>query len=155
LSKLPFTPKLRRFGLAQNGIVLGILGFSFFFFKKKKEIIKKKKIIKIKKGKLGWLWPPHTGCMGWPKPPPGLWGWSGHPERPHKKKKKKTKWVWGWLRPPYTSRRGWLEPPPWPKWGGPATAFLGKGVALATPDFLDFLFFFFFFNFLLFFKKKT
>jgi hypothetical protein len=29
---------------------------------------------------LGWLWPPLTGHMGWLKPPPGPWGWSGHPQ---------------------------------------------------------------------------
>jgi hypothetical protein len=48
LSKLPFAPKLRRFGLAQNGVVLGILGF-FFFLKKRRKLKKKRK----KKGKIG------------------------------------------------------------------------------------------------------
>jgi hypothetical protein len=33
--------------------------------------------------------PPHTGRMGVAEATPGLWGWSGHPERPKKKKKKK------------------------------------------------------------------
>jgi hypothetical protein len=72
-------PKRRRF--AQNGVVLAISDFSFFFlfFSKRKK----------KKGNRGWLWPPHTAGMGWPKPPPGLWGWSGHPEKPPRKKKKK------------------------------------------------------------------
>jgi hypothetical protein len=39
----------------------------------------------------GWLRPPHTASMGWPKPPPGLWGWSGHPKS--HQEKKKMKWV--------------------------------------------------------------
>jgi hypothetical protein len=115
LSKLPFTPKRRRF--AQNGVVLGILGFTFFFFffEKKKEIKKKKK--KKKKGR-------NRG--GWSHPLPKIWGgrttpflakgWSATPYRPYgggrshprplgvvrpprkakkKKKNKKTKkWVW-------------------------------------------------------------
>jgi hypothetical protein len=104
LFKLPSTPKLRRFGLVQNDIVLH---FMFFFFLKKKRKLKKKK----KKGKSGWLepppsqkwggrttpflakgWlrPPHTGRMGVAKATPGLWGWSGHPKRPKKERKK---WV--------------------------------------------------------------
>jgi hypothetical protein len=37
----------------------------------------------------GWLRPPHTAGMGWPKPPPGLWGWSDHPESHQEKKKTK------------------------------------------------------------------
>jgi hypothetical protein len=77
----------------------------------------------------GWLRPPHTGRMGVAEATPGLWGWSGHPERPKKKKKKKRKnafWplgvagpppsAWGWLRTPLAGRRWWLRPPPCP-WG--------------------------------------
>jgi hypothetical protein len=79
----------------------------------------------------GWLRPPHTAGMGWPKPAPGLWGWFDHPEshqeKKKKKKKKKTKWVCavgggrttpkglGWLRPPPTTTPrplGVVRPPP-------------------------------------------
>jgi hypothetical protein len=75
-----------------------ILVYLFIFFKKK---LKKKKgesgvALAQKWGgrttpflAKGWLQPPHTARMGWPKPPPGLWGWSGHPESHQEKKKKK------------------------------------------------------------------
>jgi hypothetical protein len=77
-------------------------------FENKKEIKKEKR---KKKGEIGvagatpcpkngmagppHFWPrggrpPHTGCMGVAEATLGLWGWSGHPERP---KKKKGKWV--------------------------------------------------------------
>jgi hypothetical protein len=128
MSIIPSTPKLRHFGLVQNGVVLQIL--VFFFFEKKKEIEKKKK--KKKEEKKGWLEPPLAQKMGWPDHPifgqgvaeatPGLWGWSGHPERP-KKKKKNVKMgfgLWGWpdhplglgggFGTPPTGRRGWLRP---------------------------------------------
>jgi hypothetical protein len=123
LSKLPFTPKLRRF--AQNGVVLGILGFSFFFFLKKKEGNKKKR-----RKKSGWLRPPHTGRMGVAEATPGLCGWSGHPERPKKKKKRKNGFwplgvagpppkAWGGFGHPHTAGMGWPKPPPGPRgWAG-------------------------------------
>jgi hypothetical protein len=39
--------------------------------------------------------------MGWPKPPPGPKGWSGHPKRPKKKKKERMRFgLWGWLDHP-------------------------------------------------------
>jgi hypothetical protein len=55
----------------------------------------------------GWLWPPHVAGMGWPKPPPGLWGWSGHPESHQEKKKKNEMGLcrWGW---PDHSLRAWV-----------------------------------------------
>jgi hypothetical protein len=42
---IPSTPKLRRFGLGQNGVVLQILGFNFFFRKNKEKKKKKKEIM--------------------------------------------------------------------------------------------------------------
>jgi hypothetical protein len=83
---------------------------------------------------------------------PGLWGWSGHPERPKKKKKKKKrkKWVWdfgggrttprawGWLRTPPTAGRGCPKPPPGPRgWSGHPQ----------NPKPIFFVFFFFFLAF--------
>jgi hypothetical protein len=81
--------------------------------------------------------PPHfwpkggrTGCMGVAEATLGLWGWSGHPERPKKKKNGKMGFgLWGWpnhpLGPgggfgtPPTGRRGWPKPPPGPSgWSG-------------------------------------
>jgi hypothetical protein len=73
LSKLPFTPKLRRFGLVQNGVVLGILGFIIIIFFKKGRKLKKKG------GEIGVAKPPHAGRMGVIRPP----------RKATKKKKKK------------------------------------------------------------------
>jgi hypothetical protein len=46
------------------------------------------------------FWPSPTASMGWPKPPPGPWGWSGHPKRPKRKKERKKERMglgfWGW-----------------------------------------------------------
>jgi hypothetical protein len=40
---------------------------------------------------------PQIGRIGWSKPPSGLWGWSGHPQ---KAKKQKMVWVLGVAGPP-------------------------------------------------------
>jgi hypothetical protein len=81
---IPSTPKLRRFGLVQNGIVLQILGF---FFNEKRRKLKKKKKKKEEEGRNRAGQPPHTGRMGVAEATLGLWGWSGHLERPKKKKR--------------------------------------------------------------------
>jgi hypothetical protein len=81
---------------AQNGVVLGILGFRFFFFfflKKKKEIKKKKKKKKKKREIAGWLAePPLAQKWGGPatKGPLGKNGAVGVPPFLGK----------GWLQPP-------------------------------------------------------
>jgi hypothetical protein len=99
---------------------LGILGFRvffFFFFEKKKEIKKKKEKKKKERGKSrgGWTtpcpkmgWPNHPifgqgvasatpyGCMGVAEATPGLWGWSGHPERPPRGRGVASATCWGW-----------------------------------------------------------
>jgi hypothetical protein len=68
--------------------------------------------------------------MGVAKATPGLWGWSGHPKRPKKKKRGGNGFwplgvagppprAWGWLRTPPAGRRWWLRPPPCPRgWSG-------------------------------------
>jgi hypothetical protein len=144
------------------------LGFFFkkIFYKKKKEIKKKKKgEIGVagatpcpKNGVAGppHFWPrggrpPHTGRMGVAEATPGLWGWSGHPERPKKKKKRK-KWVWDFGGGRTTPKGlGVASATPYQNGVARPPHFLGKGW-LQPPRFLLF-FFFFFFNFLLFFIK--
>jgi hypothetical protein len=163
---IPSTPKLRRFG--QNGVVLQILGF--FFFNEKKKEIKKKKKKKKKKGEIGvagatpcpkngvagppHFWPrggrpPHTGRMGVAEATPGLWGWSGHPERPKKKKKNEKNGfgilgvagppprAWGWLRSHPLRPVGGVRSHPQALGGGPATP------KIPNPFFFFFFFFFF------------
>jgi hypothetical protein len=73
-------------------------------------------------------------------------------------------WPFGVARPPQAPRDGFghsipvvggLQPLLGQKYGGPATSFLGKGVAGATLiSFIPFLFFFYFFLILSFFFKK-
>jgi hypothetical protein len=73
----------------------------------------------------GWLRPPHTAGMGWPKPSPGLWGWSGHPESHQEKKKKNEMGLcrWGW--PDHPQGPGMASATPYDHTqalrGGPAT----------------------------------
>jgi hypothetical protein len=86
--------------------------------------------------------------MGWPKPPPGLWGWSGHPKRPKKKNKKRSCNGFGLL--------GVAGPPPraWGGFGHPLPAVgggfghaqaLGGGPATPKGQTHSSVFFFFFF----------
>jgi hypothetical protein len=156
---IPSTPKLSRFGLVQDDAVLGSSKTTpfwakrhsfanlriFFFLKKKKKEIEKKEEIGVagatlcpKNGVVGppHFWPkggrpPYTGRMGVAEATPGLWGWSGHPERPKKKKKKRKNGVWplgvagppprawGWLRPPLRLVDG-VRSHPQALGGGPA-----------------------------------
>jgi hypothetical protein len=100
---MPFWTKRHSFGHFR------ILVFFFFFLNNKEGNF----YFLFKKRESGWLQP----GMGWPKPPLGPWGWSGHPKRPKKKKKRKEKKkketmslafgvagpplrAWGRLRPP-------------------------------------------------------
>jgi hypothetical protein len=73
----------------------------------------------------GWLRPPHTGRMGVAEATPGLWGWSGHPKRPPKKKKKGKNGFWplGVAGPPprATPLRPAVRSHPQALGGGPAT----------------------------------
>jgi hypothetical protein len=106
--------------------------------------------------------PPYTGRMGVAEATPGLWGWSGHPERPKTGRwcpkpppggpppKSQTHffsffffWPFGVAGPPpkarggfghpHTAGMGWPATPKGQKRGGPATPFFGQGVAPATP----------------------
>jgi hypothetical protein len=122
--------------------------------------------------------PPHTGSMVVAKTTPGLWGWSGHPERPPRKKKKKRNGfellrvarpppralVWlGVVRPPPTAQTHFIFFSWWPLgvvWPRTTPKGLGwlrpppygrYGVAEATPQFPPL---FFSPNFLLLFEKK-
>jgi hypothetical protein len=130
---------------------------------------------KKKKGKWGfglWGWPDHLlgpgggfghhlpVVGGGRKPPPGPWGWSGHPQNP--------KPIFAFFfffflafRGGRTTPKGlgWLRPPLGQKWGGPATPIFWARGGSSHPDFFLFFFFFFFFFFFLifiisFFKKK-
>jgi hypothetical protein len=79
------------------------------------------------------------GRRGWPKPPPGPWGWSGHPQNP---------------KPIFPFFFFFLvaEPPP-KAWGGFGHPHTGRmGVAEATPISLFFIFYFLLFP--SFFQKK-
>jgi hypothetical protein len=118
------SPKRRRF--AQNGVVLGILGFIFFIFEKKKEIKKKKREIGVASAT---PYRPYGGGRSHPRP----LGVVRPPRKATKKKKKKKRKngfgilgvagppprAWGWLQPPPTTGRWWLKPPlgPW-GWSG-------------------------------------
>jgi hypothetical protein len=114
---IPSTPKLRRFGLVQNDVVLGktcsFANLRIFFFGKKEGIKKKKKKKKRRRrrrrrrrrGNRGVAEP---AVWGWPKPPQAFGGGPATPKG--QKKKKREKWVlafgggrttpraWGWLR---------------------------------------------------------
>jgi hypothetical protein len=68
--------------------------------------------------------PPHTGRMGVAEATPGLWGWSGHPERPKKKKKPKKMGLGFW---------GWPDHPLGPGGGFGHHHTAHMGVASATP----------------------
>jgi hypothetical protein len=68
-----------------------------------------------------------TAGLGVVEPPPWPRGWSGHPQKPKKKKKRKMgsgllgvagppPRTWGWIRPPQKAGLGWTNPPPGP-WG--------------------------------------
>jgi hypothetical protein len=50
-----------------------------------------------------------TASLGWPKPPHGPWGWSGHPQWPNLKKKKKIIWPWVWPDHPQRPRVGFVH----------------------------------------------
>jgi hypothetical protein len=52
--------------------------------------------------------PVQTGLLGWPNPPPGPWGWSGHPQ--------KAKTHFSFFRFFFFGLLGVVRPPPWP-WG--------------------------------------
>jgi hypothetical protein len=135
--------------------------FIIIFLKKKKKRKKKKENIKKKKGGKeigGGSSHPH-GRFGvvppWPR------GWSGHPQKPQKKKKKNEKWVlafWGWPDHPQGPGGGFGHPNfvlffwggfwGWPDHplghgGGSTTPRPAVGVAPATPDFFPPPFFFF------------
>jgi hypothetical protein len=90
--------------------------------------------------------PPHTGHMGVAEATPGLWGWSGHPERP-KKKKKKTKKMglgfWGWPDHPQGPGGGFGHP--LRPVGGVRSHPQALGGGLATPKGQNPFFRFFFF----------
>jgi hypothetical protein len=49
-----------------------------------------------------------TAGLGWPKPPHGPWGWSGHPQWPNLKKKKIV-WPWVWPDHPQRPRVGFVH----------------------------------------------
>jgi hypothetical protein len=82
---IPSTPKLRRFGLVQNGVVLQILGFFFF---KKEGIKKKKKKKRRRRGNRGVAGATPCPEMGWSDNPifgqglaePAVWGWPKPPQ---------------------------------------------------------------------------
>jgi hypothetical protein len=63
--------------------------------------------------KIGGGWSHPHGRSGVVKPPPGPRGWSGHPQKAHKKKKKKRKMGFGFLgvAEPPPRALGWLRPP--------------------------------------------
>jgi hypothetical protein len=123
---LPFTPKLRRFGLAQNGVVLAhfLALFFFFFFLREKKKKKGNGATPLPKNGVARpppFWP--RGGFGHPIRP--VWGGRSHPQafgggpatpKATKKKKKKNEMGlcrWGW---PWTTATpkglGWLRPPP-------------------------------------------
>jgi hypothetical protein len=86
--------------------------------------------------------PPHTGRMGVAEATPGLWGWSGHPERPKKKKNEKN--GFGILRVAGPPPRAWRWPkPPLRPVGGVRSHPQALGGGPATPKIPNPFFFFF------------